>query len=69
MEGGVDLSKMSPGSFVFDQWDSHNLGNRTRLVVVIINVSRETYRSLANTQEEALNFMLVLVSIERIMLF
>ena len=69
MEGSVDLFKMSSGSLLFDQRDSHHLGKRTRLVVVIINVSRETYRSLANNQEEALNFMLVWVSVERIMFF
>merc|ERR550517_1693183 len=51
VEGGVDLFKVSSGSLVFDQWDSHHLGERTRLVVVEIVVSRETYRSLANNQE------------------
>ena len=56
VEGSVDLFKMSSGSFVLDQWDSHHL--RTRLVVVEIIVSRETDRSPANDQEKALNFIL-----------
>ena len=53
---------MSSGTLVFDQRDSHNigLGKRTRLlVVVIINVARETDRTPANNQEEALNLMSV----------
>ena len=60
---------MSSGTLVFHQRYSHNigLGKRTRLlVVVIINVARETDRTPANNQEEALNFMSVLVSGERI---
>ena len=61
VEGGVDLSKVSSSSLVFDQWDSHHLGKRTRVVVEIV-VSRETYRSLANSQEKDLNFK-VLVSV------